>query len=89
MKQFFGRLAERAMPVTYNNLKLLARVDPTDDSLTGRMLAYELEVRELRAELNEVRGENRRVVELYDLVFERLREDMPLRATPMPTSPED
>ncbi|WP_157426552.1 hypothetical protein [Agromyces salentinus] len=71
-------------PRTYHNLQVLSTVDLQSDSMLERMISYETEVRELRAELNEIRRDNRRVVELYDLVFERLQEDMPLRAKPVP-----
>lgn len=83
MKRWLGRIAARVMPRTYRNFQLLSNVDAGGESMATRLVAYEAEVRELRAELNEVRRDNRRVVELYDLVFERLRQDMPLRAEPI------
>ncbi|SIN70527.1 hypothetical protein [Agromyces cerinus] len=86
MKNYIERIAARTMPSAYRNLRMLARVNASDETMLARVIAYESEVRELRAELNEVRRDNRRVVELYDLVFDRLREDMPLRAQPVPTS---
>jgi len=78
-----GRMAARMMPRTYRNLQVLSTLDLDDDTMVERIVAYETEVRELRAELNEVRRDNRRVTELYDLIFERLRDDMPLRAKPI------
>ncbi|MGI9823130.1 hypothetical protein [Agromyces sp. Marseille-Q5079] len=84
MKRMLGSIAARVMPRTYHNLKVLSTVDLQNDSMLERMISYETEVRELRSELNEVRRDNRRVVELYDLVFARLQEDMPLRAKPLP-----
>ncbi|WP_157421656.1 hypothetical protein [Agromyces sp. Leaf222] len=83
MRRMLGRIAARTMPRTYRNLQVLSTLDLDDDTMVERIVAYETEVRELRAELNEVRRDNRRVTELYDLVFERLRDDMPLRATPL------
>ncbi|SJN30467.1 hypothetical protein FM104_06985 [Microbacterium esteraromaticum] len=39
-----------------------------------------LKVAELERQIFELRQENRRVAELYDLVFARLQEDNPLKA---------
>ncbi|MFB9309281.1 hypothetical protein BJY17_001258 [Agromyces hippuratus] len=89
MKKYIERFAARTMPSAYKNLRMLARVNASDETMLARVIAYEEEVRELRAELNEVRRDNRRVVELYDLVFARLRDDMPLRAQPLPTNAQN
>jgi urease gamma subunit len=44
-------------------------------SLRARVAALETAVAELREEIDESRRDGRRVAELYDLVFERLRAD--------------
>lgn len=89
MSRLLGKIAARVMPRTYKNLKVIGSIDLHDDSMIQRLIAYETEIRELRAELNEVRRDNRRVVELYDLVFARLQDDMPLRAKPLPPTDSD
>lgn len=85
MREFAGRVASRLMPRTFDNLKKLSDVSLDDDAMVIRLLKYEEELRELKAELNEVRRDNRRVVELYELVFNRLQDDMPLRSAPVPS----
>jgi hypothetical protein len=42
-------------------------------ALQARIDALEIAVDELREEIDETRRDGRRVAELYDLVFERLR----------------
>ncbi|MFF2370058.1 hypothetical protein [Agromyces sp. NPDC058110] len=81
MKRTIGRLASKAMPRTYSNLQLLSTMNDGGESVIATLVSLDEQVRELRAELNEVRRDNRRVVELYDLVFARLQEDTPLKAT--------
>ncbi|MFC9917636.1 hypothetical protein [Agromyces binzhouensis] len=83
MKRLIGKVLSRIAPRTYQNLRLLSEANHSGDDLFALLADYETEVRELRAELNEVRRDNRRVVELYDLVFERLQDDMPLTARPV------
>ncbi|MET0725109.1 MAG: hypothetical protein ABWY36_02080 [Leifsonia sp.] len=79
MKNLISKLASRLAPRTYENLQLLATVDVRTGETVAVMLArHQVEVRELRAEVNELRRDNRRVTELYDAVFERIRSDNPL-----------
>jgi hypothetical protein len=79
MKNLISKLASRLAPRTYENLQLLATVDVQTGETVASMLArHQVEVRELRAEVNELRRDNRRVTELYDAVFERIRSDNPL-----------
>ncbi|WP_350339447.1 MULTISPECIES: DUF6752 domain-containing protein [Paramicrobacterium] len=60
------------------NLTLLTELDEGSETVAELLVKYELQVRDLRAELNEMRRDNRRMAELYDLVFERLRDENPL-----------
>lgn len=88
MKRFLAGVFRRMAPRTYANLQLLSEANTSGSDLVELLSRYEAEVRELRAELNEVRRDNLRVVEIYDLVFERLRQDMPLTARPVGSAPE-
>jgi len=65
-------------PTAYAKLEQL---ELTDNGLAVPPLPADFEARiaELEAALNELRRDNRRVTELYDLVFERLRQDNPLK----------
>ena len=62
--------------------RILARLSPqavkapgSDDGELGRRLvACEAEVLELRGEVDELRTDSLRIAELYDLVFERLKD---------------
>lgn len=78
MRRFFGRLAGKIAPRTFRNLKKLSGIRSVDGEMFERLAAYDDEVKQLRAELNELRRDNRRVVELYDAVFEKARRDTPL-----------
>jgi len=48
-------------------------VDPAVAALQARVAELEAAVGELREEIDETRRDGRRVAELYDLVFERLK----------------
>ena len=69
MKQFLGNLANRVAPRTFTNLRRLNTLEPEFDGALTRLLSYERELRELRREVDELRRENRRVAELYDVFF--------------------
>ncbi|NNU27907.1 hypothetical protein [Isoptericola sediminis] len=75
MKSFLARIARRFAPRTVENLEALS--DLTSDHAVGplRFVAYERELQELRREVDALRRDNRRVAELYDVVFERARQD--------------
>lgn len=81
MKRLLRRLARSLAPTAYAKLEALGvREDGTVavDMSDARTVALEARVRDLEVQLKEVRQDNRRVAELYDLVFERLRSDRPL-----------
>ena len=78
MREFLRRTARRIAPTAYGKLEALntAALRSGDSE---KIHELKEEVRELRLQLHELRQDNRRVTELYDLVFERLRQDNPLR----------
>lgn len=43
-------------------------------------MIFERRIADLEQQLKEMRQDNRRVAELYDVIFERLRDDNPLSA---------
>ena len=73
MENFFGRLLSRFAPRTAKVLTTLIHASEEDEGLIPRVLSYENEVRELRAEIDELRKDSLRIAELYDLIFERLQ----------------
>lgn len=75
MKQFFGNMARRVAPRTMRSLTYLS--DTTDEygGLIDRFMEYDHELDRLKAEVDELRRDNRRVVELYDLVVDELRRE--------------
>lgn len=77
MRKILRKLAMLIAPTAYGKLQ---RFDPDKPVAAGAEVSEELiaRVAELELQLKEVRQDNRRVAELYDLVFERLREDNPL-----------
>lgn len=79
MRKYLRKLAETIAPTAYARLRQLNALDAGDGSVTDILLRYEDQVRDLRQQLDEVRREHRRVEELYDLVFERLQRESPLR----------
>ncbi|WP_308493272.1 hypothetical protein [Microbacterium terrisoli] len=78
MRKLLRSLAEKIAPTAYGRLKQLSVLD--DDATTSEiLLGYQEQVKDLQAQLDEVRREHRHVVELYDLMFERLQNEAPLR----------
>lgn len=78
MRNLLRNIARRIAPTAYGKLERLSVIS-LDDNLTGAVDAKLLErIADLESQLKEVRQDNRRVTELYDLMFERLREDNPL-----------
>ncbi|MFD1717010.1 hypothetical protein [Georgenia deserti] len=73
MKDAIGRLARRIAPRTMTNLETISRWDSEYEDHGPRIVVYERELRELRREVDAMRREQRRVVELYDAVFEHAR----------------
>jgi hypothetical protein len=79
MRKYLRKLAETIAPTAYNRLRRLSVLDQSGKGFSDILLRYEDEIRDLRQQLDEVRRENRRVEELYDLVFDRLQRENPLR----------
>ncbi len=69
MDNYFGRILARLDP---RSAKAPGDIDAAE--LGRRLVACEAEVRELRREIDELRMDSLRIAELYDLVFERLRD---------------
>ena len=70
MKHLLGKIARRIAPRTLTNLQRLSGLNEEFDQGPARFINYERELRALRREIDELRRENRRVAELYDVVFE-------------------
>lgn len=68
------RIAAKAVrqmaPRTVSKLRLVSTLDPAFGYGAARFIAYERELRALRREIDALRRDNRRVAELYDVVFE-------------------
>lgn len=79
MREILRKIARRIAPTAYRKLEQLQITDA--GMVVAPVAAPDLEQRivELEAALNELRSDNRRVTELYDLVFARLRDDNPLK----------
>lgn len=79
MKNLMRRVMRRLAPEAYGKLERLdaGELDRLAET-RGRVDELEARVADLEAQLNETRMDHRRVVELYDAVFERLRSDNPL-----------
>jgi len=79
MRKYLRKLGEKIAPTAYTRLQRLSVLDEEGQSAIDILLRYEQQLHELSAQVDELRRENRRVVELYDLVFERLQRENPLR----------
>jgi hypothetical protein len=86
MKQFLASIAQRLAPRTVTNLRRLNTLDPEFDGGLPHLVSYERELRELRREIDELRRDNRRVAELYDVFFQWVHEHA---GTRVPTSEVD
>ena len=84
MKDFLGDLLLKMFPRTVGNLRRLEHLDPELQQGPSRFLAYERELRTLRREIDEMRRDNRRVAELYDVVFQWAREQAAERGVQPP-----
>ncbi|MGV9195193.1 hypothetical protein ACQ143_12680 [Microbacterium sp. MC2] len=78
MRKYLRKLGEKIAPTAYTRLQRLSVLD-ADGSAADILLRYEQQLHDLSAQVDELRRENRRVVELYDLLFERLQRENPLR----------
>jgi transposase len=70
VKHLLGKIARRIAPRTLANLQRLSGLNEEFDQGPARFVNYERELRALRREIDELRRDNRRVAELYDVVFE-------------------
>jgi len=75
VKKFLFNTAQRIAPRTFSNLRSLSSLqlsalEKEFDQGPARFIHYERELRNLRREIDELRRDNRRVAELYDVVFE-------------------
>jgi len=78
MRETLRKIIRRIAPGTYRALEKLNRMDLKALEADAAVELAE-RVAELEMQINEMRRENRRASELYDLMFARLREDNPLR----------
>lgn len=79
MRKYLRKLAETVAPTAYSRLRRLTVLDAEGGSVTDIMLRMEAQLHEVEQQLDELRRENRRVTELYDVMFERLQRENPLR----------
>lgn len=77
MKRLIARMARKVAPRTFENLKYISRTRTASGDVMDRLLVYEENLKQLKTELDEMRRDQRRMAELYDLVFERVRSDNP------------
>jgi len=75
LKSYVANTARRIAPRTVRNLEALSDLNADHAEGPLRFVAYERELQELRREVDALRRDNRRVTELYDVVFERARRD--------------
>lgn len=74
MKRIINKLIKWLAPRTSENLVYLTRASVKGNDIIDIVRAYDQELNELKAEMNEIRRNERRMAELYDLVFEHVRE---------------
>lgn len=79
MKRLLMRTANRLAPRTVSNLRQLSALDEEFAEDPARFISYEREIRELRREIDELRRDNRRVAELYDVVYAWCRQNAAAR----------
>jgi hypothetical protein len=79
MRKYLRKFAEMIAPTAYERLRRLNALDEGSGKVSDILLRYEDELHDLRQQIDEVRREHRRVEELYDLLFERLQRENPLR----------
>ncbi len=77
MRNLLRRLARRLAPTAYTKLERLTLMTVDEEKVAVDRALLE-RIRDLEVQLKEVRQDHRRVTELYDLMFERLRQDNPL-----------
>jgi hypothetical protein len=75
IRHLFSKLSRTVAPRTVENLIFLAKTRSRGSDVIELLRVYEDELQDLKTELNEIRRDQRRMAELYDLVFERARSD--------------
>lgn len=80
MRELLRRLARKIAPAAYGKLEALNTASLRGNRIEGAEAAeLRAEIEQLSRQIHEMRQDNRRVAELYDVVFDRLRQDNPLR----------
>ncbi len=79
MKKRLAKLARRVAPRTMSTLQALSVMEADYGTNAARFIAYERELQGLRREIDELRRNQRRINELYDIVFTRARADAAAR----------
>lgn len=77
MRRLLRKFAMWVAPTAYDKLQNLD-IGPAGFLSLEESADLRARVTDLEAQLREMRRDNRRVVELYDLVIDRLRQDNPL-----------
>lgn len=75
IRQFLRKAARNVAPRTVENLIFLSRTRSRGSDVIELLRVYEGELQDLKSEMDELRRDQRRMAELYDLVFERVRAD--------------
>lgn len=73
LEKWMASKMQRFAPRTVQNLQSISRWDAEYEENGPRIVLYERDLRDLRREVDAIRTEQRRVVELYDAVFEYVR----------------
>lgn len=73
LEKWVATKMKRLAPRTVQSLESITRWDAEYEENGPRILLYERDLRDLRREVDAIRTEQRRVVELYDAVFEYVR----------------
>lgn len=84
LRRIAVRILERIAPAATENRRYVARARKNSGDVIGRMAKFEEDLAALAAELNEIRRDERRMAELYDLVFERMRAENPVETVADP-----
>lgn len=80
MRELLRRLARKIAPTAYGKLEALNTASLRGNRIESAEAAeLRAEIEQLSRQIHELRQDNRRVAELYDVVFDRLRQDNPLR----------
>ncbi len=75
MKSLIRRILRRLGPRTADRVAFVLRAERDHGEVIEKLMDYERELAGLRREIDELRRDNRRMAELYDLVFERVKSD--------------